>query len=97
MARIHNQFIIKISNSTQWCDYQELIEACSSLNGAALKLYIYFCSFMAGEEINFFPKNFCELFNVSLTSEKNAFNELIRENYLKNLGKDLYEFSSIKN
>lgn len=93
----HNQFIIIISPNTQWCDYLELVEACGCLNGAALKLYIYLSSFVPGEEIDFSPKMFCEMYNVSASSEKNAFRELLEKNFLKTTKKEnIFLFSTNK-
>lgn len=97
MAKIHNQLTIKIDKNTQWGSYQELVEACASLNGAALKLFIYFTSMEPGVEFNFFPKSFCDLFNVSLSSEKNALQELIIHGYLRRIESDYLIFCSNKN
>lgn len=97
MVKMHNQLTIKITEDTRWGSYQELVEACASLNGAALKLFIYFTSMEPGVEFNFFPKNFCELFNVSLSSEKNALRELIIQGYLKRIESDYLIFRSNKN
>ena len=85
----YNQFTIIIAPETKWCDYLELTKACSCLNGAALKLFIYFSGFAPYEEIDFSPKTFCEMYSVSISSEKNAFRELLENNYLniKHYGK----------
>lgn len=96
MAKRCNQLTIKISEDTTWGHYRELFEACRCLNGAALKLYIYFTSMPPGEEFYFFPKIFCELYNVSMSSEKNALQELIIEGYIKQKETDYLVFSSCK-
>lgn len=94
---IKNQFTIKISENTKWCDYIELMEACKNLNGSALKLFIYFSGFSPYEEFNFSPKIFCERYGVSMSSEKNAFSELLQKGYLKQIESDFYLFTSDKN
>lgn len=97
MAKINNQLTIKIAEDSHWGKYQEIVEACQCLNGAALKLYFYFSGIAPGEEHLFFPKNFCSLFNVSTSSEKNALQELIVNGYLVRVAADYLIFSSHKN
>lgn len=97
MAKRCNQLTIKISEDTAWCYYPDLLEACQNLNGAALKLYIYFSSMAPGDELEFFPKIFCKLYNVSMSSEKNALQELIIQGYVKQKEVDYLIFSSRKN
>ena len=94
--KIKNQFTIKISENTQWCDYIELMDACKALNGSALKLFIYFSGFGPNQEFYFFPKIFCENYGVSMSSEKNAFSELLQKGYLKQIESDFFLFSSSK-
>ena len=93
----HNQFTIIISPETNWCDYLELVDACGCLNGAALKLYIYLSSFKPYDEIDFSPKVFCDIYNVSVSSEKNAFRELLEKKYLKPSNENTFVFSTHKN
>ncbi len=50
-----------------------------------------------GDELEFFPKIFCELYNVSMSSEKNALQELIIQGYVKQKEIDYLVFSSRKN
>lgn len=97
MAKIHNQLTIKIKEDSHWGNYLEIVDACSVLNGAALKLYLYFTSMSPGEELDFFPKTFCDLFNVSPSSEKNALQELILNGYLHRVADDYLIFTSNKN
>lgn len=97
MAKIHNQLTIKIGYNVQWCNYMELVNACKELNGAALKLFIYLCSLEPGKEFDFFPKIFCDSFNVSLSSEKNAFKELLLHGFLIQQTEDYFLFLSNKN
>lgn len=94
MAKYCNQYTIIIANTCEWCDCEELFEACSELNGAALKLYLYFSAHGAGATIDFSPSNFCKMMNVSLGAEKNAFLELINKNFLKKTSEDTFLFST---
>ena len=96
MSTLGNQFIIKIDYDNEWCEYENLMEACRYLNGAALKLYLYLSAYGAGEEIVFFPSNFHALTGVSLSAEKKAFAELITNHYLVEKEKNYFLFSSIK-
>ena len=89
-----NQFIIRIDKDYRWLEYEDTVKACCCLNGAALKLYIYLNSFAPHEQINFSPKDFCEEMQVSPNSEKNAFKELIKYNFLKEKTKNFFIFSS---
>lgn len=95
--KIKNQFTIRTSENVRWCDYIELVDACRALNGSALKLFIYFSSLGPNQEFNFFPKIFCERYGVSMSSEKNAFSELLQEGYLKQIEPDFYLFTTNKN
>ena len=89
----YNQFMIKIDKDYAWLEYNDTVEACRCLNGAALKLYIYFNSFSPHEYINFSPKDFCEEMQLSPNSEKNAFRELIKYDFLKEESKNFFIFS----
>ena len=89
----HNQFTIKIDKDYAWLEYDDTIEACQVLNGAALKLYIYFNSYAPQEFFDFSPKSFCEEMNLSPNSEKNAFQELIEHGFLKETSHNFFTFS----
>ena len=89
-----NQFIIKINKEVKWGDYVQIMEACRELNGVAFKLYIYLTAFEPDNEINFSPKNFCDIVNVSMSSEKNAFKELLEKNFLAQESPEHYIFYS---
>ncbi len=95
--KIKNQFIIKTSKDTQEYNYVNLMDACKTLNGSALKLFIYFNGFGPDQEFDFFPKIFCENYGVSMSAEKNAFGELLQAGYLKQIDTNIFLFSSIKN
>lgn len=97
MNKLGNQFTIQIDYNVDWKNYDAIMEACRNLNGAAFKLFVYLSSFDKGEEFYFFPKLFCDTCNVSLTSEKNAFNELLIKQYLKQIQSDYFLFSFHKN
>lgn len=91
-----NQFIVKIDKTEECADWLELLTACKMLNGVALKLYIYLNSFHCGQEVKLSPKSFCEETGVSLTSEKNAFKELLLAGILKQETMEYYVFKPIK-
>lgn len=92
----NNQFTIKINKEYKWLQYEDTVEACRILNGAALKLYIYLCSRANNEELLFSPKAFCKEMNLSPNSEKNAFAELLKNGYLINSDVDYYTFHAAK-
>lgn len=96
MPKYYNQFVITVANTCEWCDCDELFEACSELNGVALKLYLYFSSHGAGAVINFSPAIFCEIMKVGISSERNAFLELLSKGYLKKISEDNFLFSTKK-
>lgn len=89
-----NQFIIKINKEVKWCDHIQIMEACRALNGVAFKLYVYLTAFEPDSEINFSPKNFCDIADVSMSSEKNAFKELLEEKFLVQESPEHYVFCS---
>ena len=72
------------------------MEACRELNGVAFKLYIYLTAFEPDNEINFSPKIFCDIVDVSMSSEKNAFKELLEKNFLVQESPEHYIFYSKK-
>ena len=89
MAKLGNQFIIIIDENKSFT-YTDIINAAKKLNNCAFKLYLYFYFFRAGEAIQFFPTLFCDDFNVSMSSEKRAFQELVKNSYLKQINDDTY-------
>lgn len=93
---MHNQFVIEISEQSQWADYVELVEACNNLNGAALKLYIYFSAHAPGDVFDFYPKIFCDSYGVSMSAEKKAFQELVENKYLIQNSPNFFIFSTHK-
>ena len=91
-----NQFTIYFDKENHWCNGKELQVALSSLNGVALKLYIYFSAHSPNTFLDFFPVMFCEYANVSMTAEKNAFKELQENGYLTEVEPSCYIFTTSK-
>lgn len=94
MTKLGNQFIIIISENKSFT-YTDITLAAKKLNNCAFKLYLYFNFFRAGEIVQFFPSLFCNDFNVSMSSEKRAFQELVENSYLKYIDDDTYMFFNI--
>ena len=92
----NNQFIIKIQKENEeWLRYENLLEI-YKLNGSAFKLYIYFCTFANNEEILFSPAAIQEETGLAKNSIKNAFNELVLNDYLKKKDKDFFIFRPVQ-
>lgn len=93
MAQFYNQFTIKIKKTYPWVEYTDTMKACRVLNGAAFKMYIYLSSFTSGDEINFSPQAISAELNISISTIHNAFNELVREEYLQKKEEKVYIFT----
>ena len=89
--------IIKQQNDGNWISYDDLIKACQLLNGAALKLFIYFTSYESGHVLKISPQYICPQIGISLNSERNAFVELQLKGYLTEEEKGYYIFNPTKN
>lgn len=94
MSQFINQMSVLIEKKHDWLNYEDLSQACRILNGNALKLYVYFNSYITGEIIDFSPRKVSNELNISLNGARNAFSELIHQNYLKLIDDQMYSFSS---
>lgn len=97
MAQFNNQFTINIKKSYDWLEYEDTMKACRALNGAAFKVYVYLSSFCEGEEISFSPQAIGEELGIGTSTVRNAFNELVRENYILKVKDKIYNFTGRKN
>ena len=93
MPQYNNQMTVKINKGYSWLDYEDVRTACQKLNGAALKLYIYFCSYEDGDEVFFSPQQVGREVGLGVSSVRNAFNELARENFIMLVSDHVYVFS----
>lgn len=96
MSQFKNQFSVQINKTYPIIDYQLITNACRTLNGNALKIYIYFCSYMSGEIINFSPREISNELNISLNGTRKGFFELINNHYLQSINNDLFLFSDVQ-
>ena len=85
------QFTIVMTNN-HWGDYDIIRAAARTLNGVAFKLFFYLSAFKDNSTIEFSPSDFCKYAQVSLTSEKNAFKELVLNKYLVEIEPLFYQF-----
>lgn len=69
---------------------ENLAEAARNLNGAALKLYLYFLSNTDGYHKDFSPQHFCNIYGCSRSSAARAFDELVEQNYIIQEGSKYY-------
>lgn len=93
MAQFNNQSTVNINKTYAWLDFEDTLNACRTLNGAAFKVYVYFSSFVGGEVIDFSPQAVGEELGIGISTARNAFNELAREGYLEKIADKTYAFS----
>lgn len=91
-----NSFTIKFDkDDLPWLEYAYVTDAAKKLNGAAFKLYIYFCAEITSglEEITFSPSKYVQTCGGGITSARRAFQELIDAKYLTQIRDDCFIFS----
>lgn len=72
-----------VKNESDWMDYTYMCDAAKLLNGAAFKLYIYFCYCTPDTTETYSHSHFANEFGGGLTSARRAFYELIEKGYLR--------------
>ena len=90
MAQFNNQMTIIINKDYSWVEYTDTMKACRALNGAAFKMYIYLSSYSCRDTVDFSPQSVGEELGIGVSTARNAFNELVRENFL--IKKDTHTF-----
>jgi hypothetical protein len=75
----------------KWEDYTA---AANELSPSALKLYMYLAKNQDGYQFWFSPKDYCDIFNLSDKTYRNAKNELMEKGYLKEESNNQVYFSA---
>ena len=71
MSQFNNQMTVKIRKDYSWVEYNDTMQACRNLNGAAFKIYIYFSSYCNGDTVDFSPRQVSNELGINTKKEKN--------------------------
>lgn len=74
---------------------ENIANAARNLNGSAFKLYIYLLSNQDGFTKDYSPQHFENIYGVSNSSAKRAFQELIEAGYIEYNNKNNYNFNEV--
>ena len=95
---MHNNqsFIVIKKDEENLFSYENMIKILK-MKGSALKLYLYFCTYMNGQKIEFSPSLIQQEIEIAKNSARNALSELISLGYVKKINEDTYIFQSVQN
>lgn len=79
----NNQKFIVNNKDYSGIDYEKISFAMKELNGAALKLYIYFCGFGCYEKFPFSPQEIANECNISAMSARRGLEEMLEKKYVE--------------
>lgn len=96
MSQFNNQMTVKIRKDYSWVEYNDTMQACRNLNGAAFKIYIYFSSYCNGDTVDFSPRQVSNELGININTARNAFNELITKKYLNEIMPEIYIFTGVQ-